>query len=244
MLKVKDVARLDGWDWNLLQIEIPKNIRREVQATPISCVVRNKDRIAWNLSPKGSFDLISAYLLTCEPLPNPVFNGKWIWKLDTLLRIQTFIWKCMRLSIGVRECLQARGMLVENLCPHYNKSSESILHALRDCHILKAIWHQLGISYQDNVFYLANLQDWIMANCRDKGIRSSGQVPWNHTFMFAIWMIWKGRNQLVFENKNLKTNLAMDINQRALDYFYCVGKPLVANRKILKQVRWEKPCYG
>ena len=83
-----------------------------------------------------------------------------------------------------------------------------------------------------------------MANCRDKGIRSSGQVPWNQTFMFAIWMIWKGRNQLVFENKNLKTSLAMDINQRALEYFHCVGKPVVANHKILKQVRWDKPCCG
>ena len=78
MLKVKDVARLDGWDWNLLQIEIPENIRREVQATPISCVARNKDRIAWKPSPKGSFDLRSAYLLASKPLPDPTFHGKWI----------------------------------------------------------------------------------------------------------------------------------------------------------------------
>ena len=182
----------------MLQIEIPENIRTEVQATPISCVARNKDRIAWKPSPKGSFDLRSAYLLASEPLPAPAFHGKWIWKLDTLPRIQTFIWKCMHQSIGVRDCLQARGMLVDNLCPHCNSSVESILHALRDCHSIKAIWNQLGISCQDSTFYSANLQDWIMTNCRDKGIRSAGQVPWNQSFMFAIWMIWKGRNQLVF----------------------------------------------
>ena len=177
MLKVKDVARLDGWDWNLLQIEIPENIRREVQAIPFSCVARNKDRIAWKPSPKGSFDLRSAYLLASEPLPDSAFHGKWIWKLDTLPRIQTFIWKCMHQSIGVRDCLQARGMLVDNLCPHCNSSVESILHALRDCHTIKAKWNQLGISCQDSTFYLANLQDWIMTNCRDKGVRSAWQVP-------------------------------------------------------------------
>lgn len=141
MLKVKDVARLGGWDWNLLQIEILENIRREVQATPISCVVRNKDRIAWKPSPKGFFILRSAYLLASEPLPDPAFHGKWIWKLDTLPRIQTFIWKCRHQSIGVRDNLQARGMLVDNLYPHCNNSSESILHALQDCHILNTIWH-------------------------------------------------------------------------------------------------------
>ena len=83
-----------------------------------------------------------------------------------------------------------------------------------------------------------------MTNCRDKGIRNSGQAPWNQTFMFAIWIIWKGRNQLVFENKELKSSLALDINHRALEYFHCVGKPLGMKRKIVKQVRWEKPCTG
>ncbi|KAK9998840.1 hypothetical protein SO802_018443 [Lithocarpus litseifolius] len=170
-------------------------VRRKIQATPFPCVARNEDKLAWNPSPKGPFDLRSAYLLASEPLPDSTFQGKWIWKLDTLPRIQTFIWKCMHKSIG----------------------------ALWDCHVLKRIWHRLGISFQDTDFYSANLQDWITSNCRDKRIRNSGQVPWSQTFMFAIWTIWKGRNQLVFENKELKLSLALDINHRALEFFYCVG---------------------
>ena len=62
--------------------------------------------------------------------------------------------------------------------------------------------------------------------------------------MFAIWIIWKGRNQLVFENKELNSSLALDINHRALEYFHCAGKPLGMKCKIVKQVRWEKPCTG
>ena len=142
----------------------------------------------------------------------------------------------MHNSIGVRDCLQVRGMQVDNICPHCHNSPKSILHTLRDCHVLKRIWHQLGISYQDTTFLLANLRDWIMSNCRDKGILNSRQVPWNQTFMFAIWIIWKGRNYLVFESKELKSSLALDINHRALEYFHCVGKSLGTKRKIVKQV--------
>ena len=83
-----------------------------------------------------------------------------------------------------------------------------------------------------------------MSNCKDKGVRGTGHVPWNQIFMFAIWTIWKGRNQLVFENKNLKSSIAKDIIYHALEYFHCAGKLLVTKRKILKQVRWEKPCNG
>ena len=36
----------------------------------------------------------------------------------------------------------------------------------------------------------------------------------------------------------------MYIKQCAIEYFHCAGKTLVGNRKILKQVRWDKPCCG
>ena len=133
----------------MLQMEVPEEVRRKIQATPFPCVARNEDKLAWNPSPKSSFDLRSTFLLASEPLPNPAFQGKWIWKLDTLPRIQTFIWKCTHKSIGVRDCLQARGIQVDNICPHYHNSPKSILYTLQNCQVLKRIWHQLGISYQD-----------------------------------------------------------------------------------------------
>ena len=34
-----------------------------------------------------------------------IFLANWIWKLDILPRIQTFVWMCAHNSIGVRECL-------------------------------------------------------------------------------------------------------------------------------------------
>ena len=34
-----------------------------------------------------------------------IFLANWIWKLDILPRIQTFVWMCAHNSIGVWECL-------------------------------------------------------------------------------------------------------------------------------------------
>ena len=47
---------------------------------------------------------------------------------------------------------------------------------------------------------------------------------------------------MVFENKDLKSSLALDINHQALEYLHCTGKLLGIKRKIVKQMRWEKPC--
>ena len=176
-LRIKDVVDLGGWNWERLHIELPEEVKKELPATPISYVRRNEDRLAWKPSSRGSFDLKSAYLLAIDPLLDPVFQGRWIWKLDTLPRIQIFLWKCMHQSIGVKECLQARGMLVDTACPHCLNRPESIMHALRDCHMVKKIWHQLGVHHSDNTFFSSNLQEWLSANCSSKNKCVAGQAP-------------------------------------------------------------------
>ena len=76
-------------------MEMPSNITRVIQATPIPLATRIEDKMAWKLSPKGDFDLKSAYLMVLEPIVEAPSRGKWIWKLKILPRIQTFVWKCM-----------------------------------------------------------------------------------------------------------------------------------------------------
>ena len=69
----------------------------------------------------------------------------WIWKLNTLPRVKTFLWMCAHGSIGVKACLVRRGVVNEESCPICKRTSKSILHALRDCHKVKEVWEQLGV---------------------------------------------------------------------------------------------------
>ena len=137
----------------MLQMELPKNIQREILATPIPLAARAEDKLAWKFSSKGDFDLKSAYSLTLPPSLEVPFRGKWIWKFNTLPRIQSFVWQCMHHSISVRQCLTARGMDIEISCPICCNGPESILHALRDCPSARDIWHQLGVLPSDSVFF-------------------------------------------------------------------------------------------
>ena len=95
----------------------------------------------------------------------------------------------MHQSIGVKECLQARGMLVDTACPHYLNSPESVLHAPRDCHVVRNIWHKLGVHHSDNMFFSSNLQQWLSGNFSSNVKRVARQALWNQVFMFAVGLI-------------------------------------------------------
>ena len=140
ILKIKDVADYTSrWNWPIIQMELLDEVIRELKAIPIPLSDRVEDRLVWKCSPKGVFDLKSAYLLATEPVREIPFKGSWIWKLKILPRIQAFVWKCMHHSIGVRHCLRERGMQIEANCPQCHGESETILHALRDCPLIKNI---------------------------------------------------------------------------------------------------------
>ena len=61
------------------------------------------------------------------------FNGKWVWKLDTIPRVKAFIWQCLHNAIGVGECLVKRCIIECDTCPLCQNEPETILHRLRDC---------------------------------------------------------------------------------------------------------------
>ena len=172
------------------------------------------------------------------------FRGRWIWKLKTLPRIQFFVWQCMHHSICVRECLSTRGMAIENSCPICLNGLESIIHALRDCPLAKAIWHQLGVLPSDLVFFAENLKEWLFSNCNAKPSHRSGQLSWFQVFLFTIWMIWKNRNHHVFKGEVQNPNVAKEILARVMEYNFCASNHTEAKRVVLKSIRWEKPNAG
>ena len=162
--KVCDVLLDFSWDWGRIPFDLPTRVKAIIQAIPIPITSRGQDRLAWSGNSRGNFDLRSAYSIATTDVDTPLFSSRWIWKLDTLPKIKTFLWMCHHNRIGVRSCLVMRGVAIEDLCPICQRVPKSIIHATRDCEWVKGIWMQLGVSASNQDFWLSNLQDWINLN--------------------------------------------------------------------------------
>ena len=238
--KVCELLLAFSWNWGQIPFELPLNIKSLIQAISTLITSRGQDRLAWSGNPRGTFDLISAYsLATAEVAPHP-FSSSWIWKLDTLPKIRTFLWRCHHNSIGVKSCLARRGVDIDVLCPICQREPESIIHAIRDCDWVKGVWLQLGVSISNQGFWMRNLQDWINCNCS----RAHGKPPWNITFSFDVWYIWISRNMVVFNGKRVNQSLSKEILNHVLEYIYCVHSPRNPIRKINRRICWERSPLG
>jgi len=178
----------------------------------------------------------SAYLLAKDHMAADSFPGYWIWKLQTLPRIQIFIWRCMHNSIGVRECLAKRGILLDTSCPLCFEQLESISHALRDCRLVKPIWYQLGAHICNANFFSQDIQSWLSSNASSKSSSIVKGIPWYSLFSFAIWALWKQRNQAVFNNRGINRNLSRLISMQAMEFMLCITQPKCSNRMAIRQV--------
>ncbi|KAL0004773.1 hypothetical protein SO802_012334 [Lithocarpus litseifolius] len=138
--KVGDILSDLCWDWDRIPFELPLQVQSIIQATPNPFTSRGQDKLAWSGNSRGIFDLWSAYSIATKEVFSPPFNYGWIWKLQTLLRIKTLLWLCTHNSIGVKVCLVKRGVVIDELCPICQREPESIIHAIRDCAWVKAVW--------------------------------------------------------------------------------------------------------
>ena len=70
---------------------------------------------------------------------------------------------------------------------------------LKDCPLLRCLRNQLGVLPSNHAFWRSNLQDWLMLNSKLKHSLGATHPPWKVVFPFAVWNVWKSRNNLVFK---------------------------------------------
>lgn len=214
----------------------------EIKAMPCSCISNEKDRLIWVASSNGEFDLTSAYNLANKLLdPFNTFNGKWIWKMKVLPKIQSFVWMCYHNSIATRDCLAKRGVQVNPTCPRCFQADESIIHMLWDCPFSTACWQNLGPQFLDPRFFSQDFQSWLEDNCRKRSFSITSTVPWNTLFAFGIWSIWLHNNKVVFQNCAPTTPIQYEITHRAVEFFHCAQNVPFKNPRLERLVRWERP---
>lgn len=106
----------------------------------------------------------------------------------------------MHNSVGVKACLTERGMSTNMLCPMCGVEVETIVHALRDCRMVREVWFNLGVARNDMEFFNRELNLWMTKNAK-----ATLPLHWYTTFLFAIWILWQRRNLVSKTNPSLQT---------------------------------------
>ena len=69
-------------------------------------------------------------------------------------------------------------------------------------------------------------------------------VPWSTVFLFAVWSLWKNRNNVMFDNTIPNPVLDRVCTSQAKEYVYCLSRVKELAPKVTISISWTKPSPG
>lgn len=129
------------------------------------------------------------------PLPQLQFNWrKHVWKLQTLLKIESFLWKALVGALLVEIFLLQRGINVDALCKCFG-APESLTHVLRDCPFSIKVWNITSLS--GSVSRKGDLFSFFSVLKSLKPL-SQEAIMMPALYAWVLWNLWIARNHLMF----------------------------------------------
>lgn len=89
---------------------------------------------------------------------------------------------------------------MDDICPICLKDQETIEHLLLLCPWSKPIWFGAPIGPTSTEMNVTSFPEWLMTNHALWSANGSETDLYKARFMFIIWLIWKTRNDWVFNN--------------------------------------------
>jgi hypothetical protein len=138
-----------------------------------------------------------------------IWKVRWIllWDADIALRGRTFIWRILAHGLFTGE--QASKIITgAGTCTHCQAHLETIPHIFFECPFARDIWRQTAIYYgassTDNLIGNFNKLVEILDHCLGKTATNTARTL---IFYETTFMIWKARNEQVFQNVERKLSV-------------------------------------
>ncbi|CAN1848025.1 Uncharacterized mitochondrial protein AtMg00310 [Linum perenne] len=196
---------MSNQQWNLVKLRniFSDEIVNSILTIPIPvCEVR--DKIIWQLSPSGEYTVQSGYEISREILLRPKELGptslvdKNLWEESWNLQIQPkflfFIWKLLRGIIPVKVELIKRNIQLPPDCPVCGMEDESIDHLFLRCILVS----KLGLLCN---LPMASFNAPSFVYTWREILKTTPALA--NSFIIFWWRIWKSRNTVVFEFKQV-----------------------------------------
>ncbi|KAF7842625.1 hypothetical protein G2W53_004923 [Senna tora] len=237
------VTASGGWNWGMIAPYVSNEVRKRIEAL-IPPHHSRRDCVKWDHEADGVFSVRSAYKAICG---NNMMNNKsmWkkVWRSPVPERIRMFMWLLGHGKILTNSHRKHRHMTSDDTCPRCGRAEETILHAIRDCEDIKALWLRfVRPSYWEH-FFSCNLVEWMEWNLKTD-VGSDLAKDWRTGFGVICWQIWKNRNLLVFEDHTSnKDDLFFAAWFTISDIIIAAeqDKKPAASPKVSRMVRWIPP---
>ena len=194
-----------GWDVDLVHQTFREDEWPLILNLPLSRF-RSEDRRYWWPARNGLFSVKSCYWLgklghlrTWRLQHGEGETKLWsnVWRVQGPPKLQHFIWRACKGSLGVKERLQWRHICEEASCPVCGSPSETIGHALFSCTIAQEVWKvstygPLIAAAPDGPFDV--VFSWLHSRCSKEEMR---------TLCALMWVVWYCRNKRVFDQETL-----------------------------------------
>jgi hypothetical protein len=210
-------------------------------------LVDTEDSWVWNPDVVGGYSVKTLYIhLERVSVPHAIlshsaqFVFKHIWKTAVPSKVCVLAWQLVLDKIPTRENLCRRGILTNdaNVCLLCNGVAESTRHLFLHCPFASAVWY--GLNRWLGVVVVPPLEmgmsyEQLVATCPNKKIRKGFSSVW----LAFVWVIWKTRNDRIFNNMVGNVDEALDCIQR-LSWQWFLNK-VARNSCLFYEWRWN-PC--
>ena len=198
-----------GWMWNSLHGFLPSHTLRRLSTMLIRSDDEGKDSMCWGLTSNGKFSISSAYDALMPPsLDDPDSTWNLIWKLYIPPKIHHFLRLVYHEKI-LNNMERTQRRINENpTCHHCPGDCEDLNHIFRKCIKVIPFWRRAANVVEMDAWTSLPFKDWMPWNLKLKVRVNRGF--WKETFAVCLRLIWKWRNDIVFNGKEAGKPLKED----------------------------------
>lgn len=190
-----------------------------------------EDVFSWIHNQNGMYTVKSGYwvwlnmiksLGIAKPVENPNLNPlfKAIWQVQTMPKIQNFLWRSLSNSLAVASNMAKKRLTKAPECLRCGYTEETVNHVLFQCPFARLAWAlspAAGLLLPeptDSIY--TNMASCLLVAKKD----SSQQAERFKMWPWLLWKIWKARNDLCFSDTRLNIHyMVQKATEEASEWF-------------------------
>lgn len=121
-------------------------------------------------------------------------------------------------------------------CPYIEETPS---HVFQNCQSARKVWHHLLGRENWHAFRIGRVKDWLFSNLEENK-NKDGYEDWDIVFGVTLWLLWKWRNERVFNKKEFPTNSSFIIKRIAQDIISAREDTatMELSRKVERMIGW------